>query len=112
MGEATHLQGTRVAGRTGALAGNVVTAAAVLTAANLCTLLTITLGRTDLGASLARVSLGALALAAEGFAGRVIQAIALQLTADAVKTRRAICRRVIVSVIVIGYRFAVSLAFT
>lgn len=112
MEEATHLQGTRVAGRTGALAGDVVTAAAVLTATNLCTLLTITLGRTDLGASLARVSLGALAFTAERFAGCVIQTIALQLTADAVKTRRAICRRVSLALSVIDYRFAVSLALT
>lgn len=71
-----------------------ITTAAILTATNLRTLLTITLGRTDLGTSLPRISLGALALPAEGFTGRVIQAVALQLAVDAIETRRAICRRV------------------
>lgn len=92
--DSIHLQGTCVAGRAGALAGDVVTAAAVLTATRLFTLLTIAVGRTDLGTSLARIALGALALAAERLAGRVIQAIALQLAVDAIETRRAICRRV------------------
>lgn len=107
----THLQGTRVAGRTAAFAGDMVTTPAVLTATNLCTLLTITLGRTDLGTFLARIALGALALAAEGFAGRVIQAIALQLAVDAIETRRAICRRVSLA-LSLSVSLSVSLALT
>lgn len=85
-----HLQGTRKAGRARTPAGDMITAAAVLTATRLRTLLAVRLGRTDLGASLARIALGALALARKGLAGGIVQTIALQLAVDAVQARRTI----------------------
>jgi len=72
----------------------VITAAAILTATLLRTLLTIAAVGTMLLASDASVTLGALTVAAKRLTGGAIEAIALQLTVDAIETGRAICQRV------------------
>lgn len=85
-----HLQGTREAGRALALAGHVVALAAVLAAALLRAVGPEEALRTELGAADAGIALGALALAAEGLADRVVQAVALHRAVPAVPARRAI----------------------